>query len=177
MSTLERVWNVSVAVASIICACIIVFDPVRWYPLVVLLLSINFAALGISRLWYYITMARHMVGGQAVFYRGVFFLDFGLFSASLAAVPNFYVRLYLAATHLFAGLVDILRAREKQQLHAPSWKQQLIMGVIRICIGLACLFFIRKLDTMMYIYAVGLFIDAGIRLVSALRTSDIVSIQ
>ena len=98
----------------------ITFDE-KAYPVIVGVYATALEFMGIRLIWYYFTMARHMVGGRSILYRGVLFVDFGVFTGSLALVPHIYVLLYLAGTLAFSAVVDLLRAKEAKGIDSP-WK-------------------------------------------------------
>ena len=68
------------------------------YEAVLLILETALMLSGIQQLFYYFTMARNMVGGIYIFYKGILLLDAGLFALNLDKVPEQYGMLYLIAT-------------------------------------------------------------------------------
>ena len=137
------------------------------------LLCISMILSGILDLFYYFTMARHMVGGRAILYRGILFLDFGLFTGTLEDIQPVYVLLYLLACHAFAGAVDILRALEARKLQAPAWRFSMAYGVINCMIAVGCAVFIRSPEAVVIIYCSGLIYSALVRIASAVRRTAI----
>ena len=73
--------------------------PSEVYGVIILSLGLTLMLSGIRSLVYYFTMAKHMVGGLAVLYRGVIVFDIGLFTLSLVDVPLIFIMLYLAGLH------------------------------------------------------------------------------
>ena len=48
-----------------------------------------------------------MVGGQFALYRGIIFLDAGIFTSALANYPAVTIVIYIAVINVFAGVVYI----------------------------------------------------------------------
>lgn len=146
------------------------------YLLVTLILSVSLILAGVRMLIYYFSMARHMVGGKAVLFRGVILFDLGMFTHSLANVPRIYLMLYLLIIHLFAGLIDVLRAFEAKK-QGGAWRGTLAVGIANVLVGAACVAFARSVQSLVWIYSGGLIYTACIRIVSAFRRDAIVYIQ
>ena len=177
MSKLQRVGNVLSGIITIFCAILLVSYPEYGYPLIFLLLCISLIAYGVRSVIYYFTMARFMVGGKAMLYKGVVVLDLGLFTLSLSSVPQIYIILYLAAVHLFTGGVDILSAIDSKRSGSPAWKLKLAGGILSVLIALTCILFGRNQTLAVYIYCSGLIYSAIFKIISAFRKTAIVYIQ
>ena len=146
------------------------------YVLVISILSLTFALMGFRNLVYYFTMARFMVNGRLILFKGVILLDFGLLSASLIDMPKISLIIYLVVIHAFSGLIEILRAMEAKG-YGASWKLKLSHGIVDILLALCCLVFIRMANMAIYIYAAGLIYSASIRIITAFRRTALVYIQ
>ena len=177
MSWARRAREVFVAILMLVMAAVMALFPDVGYMLVQIALSFALTLVGIRRLAYYFSMARHMVSGKVVLYSGVILFDLGLLSLGIARIPQTYVILYLLLIHLFSGVVSIARAREQRSYKASSWKIKMVGGVVNICIALLCVAFIKSLNVVVYVYAFGLAWSAVLRMVSAFRRTDIVYIQ
>ncbi len=131
---------------------------------------------GIRTLIYYFTMARYMVGGKFVLYRGIIFLDAGIYTSAVADHPAFTLVLYIAAINAFAGLVDILRAAESKRLGSSHWKLRAAQGAVQVGIAAAVLagsIVLRRTDLAVYAYASGLIVAACLKIASAFRRTAI----
>ena len=147
------------------------------YIFVIFFLSMGLLISGIERLVYYFTMARYMVGGKAVLYRGVVLLDFALFTLSLNDVPKIYVLMYLALIHAFSGVVDILSALESKRYLSKNWKLKLSHGVLNVLVAASCFVFLKNPNTAVLVYGVGIVYSGILRLISAFRKTTIVFIR
>ena len=175
MSAARRVWNIVVAVVSIVCAGALVLLPNEGYAVVWVILFCSLIVSGALRVWYYLSMARCMVGGKSVLYLGVIQLDLGLLASSLAGTPEWAIMLYLLGYHLFSGVVDILRAREERRFDAP-WKLTLAQGIANVAVVVVCALFFHTPRAVVYLYSAGLVSSALVRIATALRPTAIVYI-
>ncbi len=180
MTALQRIKNIITALCMIACSSILLFFPENGYYFVLLLLSLSLTIYGLKTLFYYFTMARKMVGGQSILYRGVVILDLGIFSLTVADNPTVFAIVYLLLIHLFTGVVDILRALEAKSIAAPSWRFKFISGVVNIILALIAFIagaVMKSMETLVYLYCLGLLSSAGAKLISAFRRTAIVYIQ
>lgn len=177
MSWSKRVREVMVALLMLAAAVVMALFPTVGYVLVQLFLSATLVLAGLGRIGYYLTMARHMVGGKVVLYTGIFLLDLGILAGSLTRIPQAYVLVYLLVIHLFDGVVSIMRAREQKGYGAGPWRLTLAMGVANVLVALVCLVFIRSTDVAVYVFSVGLAYSACLRIATAFRKTAIVYIQ
>ena len=176
MTKLKRVTNIVTGLLMILFGILLIVSPDDAYVLVISVLSLTFAFIGLRDLVYYFTMARFMVNGRLILYKGAIFLDFGLVSASLIDMPRIYLILYLVAMHAFSGVVEILRAKEAKG-YGASWRLKFSHGIVNILLALCCLVFIRMTNMAIYIYAMGLLYSAAIRIITAFRKTTLVYIQ
>ena len=177
MSKSQRALNLLVGIFMIPMAILLAYSPGDGYDTIMAVLSIGLLAGGIRSLYYYFTMARHMVDGERSLYIGIIVLDFGIFTASLNEVPYFYVLLYLLGIHLFAGIVDIWAALNSKKLGAASWRLKLSSGLINVIISVLCLVFIGQRNTAVYIYCAGMIYSGIMRIITAFRRTAMVYIQ
>ena len=154
----------------------ILFPSDKAYMIVVFILSLGLAIAGIKDIAFYFTMAKHMVGGKMILFQAVVVLDFALFTASLSDVPKVYILLYLVGVHAFTGVVETLRAMEAKRTVDGPWKMKLAHGIVNFALALACLVFIKHINTAVFIYSLGLIYSAVIRIVSAFRRTAFVVI-
>ena len=175
MTAAKRLMNILVSLAMLLFAGLMLLFPEDGYEAVILLLDISLLFYGLRMLFYYLTMARFMVGGIATFYKSIIAIDFGLFVFHLEQMPQKFAMLYLLAVLAFSGVVDILRAMESRRI-AASWRLNFGFGLVKVLIALACLFFLNSVRLVTIIYAVGLVHSAIFSLIHALRKTAIVHV-
>ena len=150
------------------------------YPYIVMLLGLTMMLAGLRSFIYYFTMARHMVDGRSILYKGVILLDFGIFTLSITQRADLMIALYLLGLNAFSGAVDIMRALEARRFQAASWRLNLAKGILNISFAaLAVAFGIVRRDMrhLTWVYASGLFYSGVLILISAFRKTAIVYIQ
>lgn len=174
--TLYRVKNIAEGLGLIFIGVLLVIDKEDSYWLLMMFVSLALFVGAIRILVYYFRMARHMVGGKMILYRGIIMLDLGVITLSLTDIPVYYFLMYIIALHLFMGLVDCVRALEARQEKAPSWKWQMIEGALILVLSFICLFGLRSLSRVIniYIYCFGLAAAGVVRIVSACQKNAIV---
>ncbi|MCR4903467.1 MAG: DUF308 domain-containing protein [Butyrivibrio sp.] len=177
MTRLQKLTTFLWGLGMLFIGLLMLLAPEESYMVVVLTLSLGFIFYGIKQLIYYFTMARFMVGGKEALYRGVIILDLGFFTASLTDVPKVYILLYLVLIHAFSGLVEILRVWETRKNGGGLWKLKLFHGVLNVAMALVCIIFIRKPNTAVYIYSLGLIYSAVIRIITSFRKTGFIYIQ
>ena len=174
MTKARRVGDILIGILIFGCGVLLIIFPKPGKMIITSILGISLTIYGIRLLIYYFTMAKHMVGGRAMFYQGVIVLDLGLFTGSLGDIPLLYIVLYLAAIHGFSGVIDVLRALEAKRFEAGSWKLNMTQGAINIILALLCLVFLSSTRIAVTIYGIGLMYSAVMRIITALRRSAIV---
>ena len=177
MSNGQRIKSVLIGVLILLGAVIMIAFPKEGMIITAGILSLSLFIYGIKTLIYYITIARHMVGGRIMLYIAVVVLDLGMFTMMLTNIPKIYIVLYLVVVYAFSGVVDILRALEAKKYQAPLWRLSLISGIISIVIAILCIVFIGSTNMIVYLYCAGLIYSAIVRIVTACRKTAIVYIQ
>lgn len=177
MSGGQRIKNILIGIAIILGALILIAFPEDGIIITASILSLSLFIYGIKTLIYYVTMARHMVGGRIMLYLAVVVLDLGMFTMMLTNIPKIYIVLYLVVVYAFAGVVSILRALEAKRYQAPMWKLSPISGIINVVIAILCIIFMRSTNMIVYLYCAGLIYSAIVRIVTAFRETAIVYIQ
>lgn len=177
MTKWQSVKSILSGVLMILVGVLIILKPEAGYPLAIAIISLGLMLDGLRALIYYFTMARHMVGGKQLLFRGVILLDIGFFPLTLSQVPELGLLLYLVIVHAFSGGVDILRALEARKFGAPSWRLKLAYGAANVVLAVLCLFCLKNTTLLVYIYGAGLIYSAILRIVSAVRKTAIVYIQ
>lgn len=147
--------------------------------LILALIGIGMTLRGIRVLYFYLTMARSMVGGRYTLYWGILYLDLGILSGSLSGHPAVYAIIYVAALNGFHGVVSMLRARESRASGA-HWRFKMAYGAIQVLLAVAvivCGVVYRNITVAIYVYAAGLVYYGVFNIVSAFRRTSIVYIQ
>jgi uncharacterized membrane protein HdeD (DUF308 family) len=176
MSSGQRIKSILIGAAILLGSVILIAFPDEGLTIVSAILSLSLFIYGVRTLIYYLTMARHMVGGRIILYLAVIVLDFGMFTMMMTNIPKIYIVLYLLAVYAFAGVIDILRALEAKSYQAPSWRLSLISGVVNVAVAILCVVFIGSTRMIVYLYCAGLIYAAVVRIVTALRKTAIVYI-
>lgn len=155
----------------------VLFLSEEWgYYIIMLILAVSMLLTGIRCLFFYFTMARYMVGGIKFLFLGMMVFDSGMIALAIVDEPSLYIILYLVAVYAFDGLTDLLRAREAAGA-GGAWKLKLFLGISKLLIAAACIVLIRKADLLVLIYAGGLVYSAAVHIVSAFRSTEVISIQ
>ena len=176
MGTLRRIGNVLLGLLMIFCSLFLVLIPESGYSFVMMVLVFSLVCRGLVYIFFYFFMARHMVGGRMILYTGVITLDLGIFAGTLVEVPKLYIILYLVGCHAVSGIVDILRALEAKRIEAP-WKLNMLSGLGNMFFAFLCILFVRSETIVGYVYAVGLFSSACLKIASAFQKTAIVYVQ
>ena len=178
MTGFQRIRRILVGAVMIFFGILLIVDPSEEsYQIIIGVLSLGLAIAGIKDILFYFTMARHMVGGRMILVQGVIILDFAIITGSMASVPRIYILLYLIVIHAFSGVVEILRAMEAKRTVAGPWKLKFSHGIINFALALACLVFIRKANTALLIFSVGLIYSAAVRILTAFRRTSFILIN
>ncbi|WP_029320630.1 hypothetical protein [Butyrivibrio sp. AE3004] len=178
MSGFQRIKGVLFGLVMLAVAILfIVFPSDEMYMVIVAILSLGLAIAGIKDIIFYFTMARHMIGGKMILIQGVIILDFALITGSLATVPKIFILLYLIGIHAFSGVVEVLRAMEAKRTVEGPWKLKFSHGMINFLLAIACLILIRKSNTALLIYSLGLIYSAVVRIFSAFRRTSFILIE
>lgn len=158
MTKINRVKNILQGTGLLLFALILFIDPEDGLSIVVALFALGLTLRGFGTLYYYYKMGRQMVGGRFILYRGLFFLDAGIFSTTLANAPDIYLIIYIAIVDLFAALIALLRARESRKIGSRQWILRTLYGIGLLLLVSAALvngIYYRRTDTAVYVYALG----------------------
>ena len=176
MSAGQRVKNILIGLLMLLASVILFLDPELGFYLVVLFITFYLIILGLRSLFFYFTMARHMVGGRSMLYVGIIMLDLGVFFSTLSDVPKLYIVLYLLFIHAFDGVVELMRSLEARR-YGSSWKLNMSSALANILMAVLCVVFLRSTKMLVFIYGAGLIYAAIVRIVSACRRTAVVYIQ
>ena len=177
MGKARRVFNVLSGLLTIFFGIIMLDGQERAYNLMLFFLEAALILRGVRLLSYYVSMARHMVGGKIILYEGVFFLDMGLFLVSIDDLPKMYVLLYLIIGLAISGIVDLLRANEIRLLESGHWKYQAFTGIVKVVVTLICFLNFNSGAILVGVYSFGVIHSGVARIVSAVRPGAIVYIE
>ena len=153
--------------------------PGETYQVVLFLLTLSLLLHGIHQLIYYFSLCRYKTGSIETLYKGIFFMDAGLFALNInmGRAPRIMGILYLIITVFVSGVVDVLRANEARKLEMGRWKYQFFYGALQIVISCTGLFFLNSVRLMTYIYCLGLINTAISRIITAFRKTAIVYVE
>lgn len=179
MSKFQRVKSFFRGTATLLLALILFLFAEDGCVFISAILSLSLLAYGVRLIWYYFTMARHMVGGKSTLYQAVILLDLGLFTATVGSLDNFIVLIYLLMIYVFSGFVDIMRALEAKRVGAVSWKLRLIGGIAGVVFSvlLVVIGIIAGNGILVYGYGISLLYSGVLRIIAAFRKTAIVYIQ
>ena len=177
MNVFQRFKSAFIGIALLLAAGLIMHLGEDAYIFVILGLAVAFIAKALKDIIFYFRMARHMVGGKMILFKGVIILDFALYTSSLMDASKLFMLLYLIVIYAFSGVIEILRAMEAKSTVDGPWKMKFCHGVINILIALSCLFFIRQMQIALIIYCIGLIYSAVIWIISAFRKTTFILIE
>ena len=180
MSSWQRMKNILIGMGLMLVALILSVFPDTSANLIAAILCLTLVLYGVRMLWYYTTIARHMVGGKAILYRSLIILDLAIFTAGLSGMSSFVIMLYLMGIYGFSGAISVLRALEAKRFGARAWKGRLVNGIISLIftVTLLCLGLIAgTTELLIYGYSISLLYSAVMRIIAAFRKTAMVYIQ
>jgi uncharacterized membrane protein HdeD (DUF308 family) len=176
----QRLRNIISGIVMLLFSAALLIDPVIGIQLIAIVIGVSLFIMGTRSLVYYFRMAKHMVGGKSMLYRGIILLDAGVFTLSVADNLNAFVVIYLVVVYTFSGVIDILRSFEAKGVGNKTWLRTFMLGIINIeiaLLGLLCGLMMESSALVVLIYSMGLMISAVRRIASAFRRTAIVYIQ
>ena len=179
MTSMQRIRNILGGIVIIGVSILLFKWPDRGLSVIGGITGVTLMAVGIRNLWFYFTMARHMVDGRNSLYTGIILFDLGIFAYSIS-FSRIYVIIYLLGIHAFYGVVDILLSLDARKIESPSWRLKFLTGLGNLAIAVAavvCGFFIGNEKAVVDIYAAGLMYTGLLRIINALRRTAVVYIQ
>ena len=180
MNKLQRIKEIVFGIALIALAVLLALIPENNLQLVAFFISLSLLIYGARLMWYYFSMARHMVGGKATLYQGVIVLDIALFSFSFMTISPHAVAVYLMLIFAVSGGIDILRSVESKKNGVSSWKWRFIVGFVRIAAAIGLLIagaFFHSVKLLVIGFCADLVYLGIVRIVRALRRTAIIYIQ
>ena len=180
MTRFGRVMNAISALFMIAVAVLMFFlDAIHGLKLVMIVVQAGMTLRGLQAIVYYFSMARHMVGGKNVLFRGMIFLDLGVLAGTIFEHPAVYILIYISALHIFTGAVSALRANESRKI-GSSWRLKMAYGITNIALALIvviCGIAFGRLSIAVWVYSVGLIYSSVLNIISSFRKTEIVYIQ
>lgn len=179
MSFFKRIREIVISALMLLIAFQLIIFPKNSYLIVAIIISLSLYLYSFKQLWYYFTMARHMVGGKSILIRAVILIDAALLIDAMINVSSLAVVFYLLGVFAFAGGVDILRAVENKKMGA-SWKLKLIVGIINLSFAVTLLIvglFFGNTMFLVYGYSISLIISALLRLITAFSKTSVAYFQ
>ena len=168
MTLIKRFQKIFTGLLLLAAAYILVSERQYGYLLVVAVLAISLLVYGLKTLFYYFTMAIHMVDGRIILYESIILLDLGLFSVGLSTLPKTVVIIYLVVYYLFFGGIQIYNALCAKKIQAP-YIGKLIHGIISSAIAVICVIFYKDEAIVTYVFAFGLCCSAAANIISAFK--------
>ena len=176
MGRLQRIANFFISILMIGCGVELLLDPKGGLHVVAIILGLAIVVYGARKLWYYLTMARHMAGGLSVLFIAVIALDIGSFSLLLSGDPKIAIVMYLVCYNMYTGVLAIARGIESKLFNSP-WKASVLHGIVNIALVALCLAFVGSDQILIFVFCIGLFYSAGVRLISVFKPTEIIYIQ
>ena len=180
MNKFQRIKEIVFGVALIALAVLLAMIPEDSILVVAFIISLSLLIYGARLMWYYFSMARHMVGGKATLYQGIIVLDIALFSFSFTTISTHAVAVYLMLIFAISGGIDILRSVESKKNGVSSWKWRFVVGFVRIAAAIGLLIagaFFYSVKLLVIGFCADLVYLGIVRIVRALRRTAIIYIQ
>lgn len=180
MSYFQRIKSFIRGIFTLILALILFLIPEFGCYIIAGILTLTLLIYGFRQIWFYFSMARHMVGGKSTLYRGIIALDIALFISSSVAISDYIVLFYLLFFYGFTGFIDVLRAFEAKTTGASLLNLKLITGFLSVLFAIVLFvigIFSGSKDILVYGYCLMLVYSAILRIVAAFRKTAIVYIQ
>lgn len=173
MSLRDKILTVITSLLMLFLAVDLLFEDEYGYYAVIIILVIVLAYYSIGSVWYYFTMARHMVGGIFYFYQAVLLVDLTLYSPMLLWAPRWIMVFYLNGMIIFSGIVDILGATDQRKMMWPHWKLKLAIGISKVVFAVVAMIFMNSPQNLTVIYAIALAYTAVMRTINAFRATNV----
>ncbi len=176
MTRIQRIGNFLIGLLMIVCGSYLLVDPKNGLFAVALVLGLAIMLYGLRKLIYYLTMARHMAGGLSLLFIAMIALDISVLALVIVEDPRLSIVLYLICYNAFTGILSIARGVESK-LFGSSWVPSVIHGLVNLSLVALCIAFLGSDEIVIYIFCANLFYNAGVRIVSAFRPTEIIYIQ
>lgn len=155
MSKLTRVFNFFKCFMMFLIGAIILLVPDDVdYIIVCVILGTVITLRGIRKLFFYISSARCMVGGERVLINSFIYIDLGFLSFIVLLVNQSVAMLYMVGIFVLMGVIDILRCVEIKKNGSKTWVLKLIKGIITIGAAAACFIFAQSIEVMLLVFGI-----------------------
>lgn len=128
---------------------------------------------GLQKIIFYLTSARHMVGGEKTLINGFVMTDLGLLSFLVLLEKPVLGVLYLIGIYLFTGVLDILRAFEMKKNESKRWIIKFIMGLFVIGVAVVCFVFGDVKEVIYLVLGIAWIVSAVEGIVTAFTKSAV----
>ena len=176
MTNLQRIANVILGLLMIVCGVILLFDPKGGLLVVSFILGLAVSLYGVRKLVYYLRTARFMTGGLSVLFIAIIAIDIGVFAVAVIDNPQLAIALYLVCYNVLFGVLAIARGIESKLFGSP-WLLNVVYGLVNLALAALCIAFANSDETIIWVFCIGLFYNAGVRIASALKPTEIIYIQ
>lgn len=180
MTKLRRVADFLIGAVMLAAGFIVMIAPNKVaLMMIIILIGVGMTLRGLQVLFYYLSLARNMVGGKYTLYWGMIYLDLGILAGSISGHPAVYAIVYIAALSLFDGAVSVLRAKESRKA-GGHWRVRLAYGITMVLLAASIIVsgvVYHAPETAVFVYGAGLIYTAVLRIASAFRQTSIVYIQ
>lgn len=174
MSLVKKILTLITSLLMVLVAIgLVIEQEIGYYAMLLILIGV-LAVKAVQSVWYYFSMARHMVGGLFYFYQAVLFVDLTLTAPLLLVAPRWIVALYLNGVIAFSGVIDILRATDQKKMQWPQWKLRMVLGISKILFAVIAMIVMRSPEMLTRIYSFVLVYTAIIRVMNVYRSKNIV---
>lgn len=111
-------------------------------------------AKGLIKFIYYLTSARHMIGGGKIFINSFLLMDLGLLAFLVLLIKLSLGLYYIVGILGIYGFIDIIRSFELKKYGYKTWFFKLIMGLLIIAVGVICPIFSKDQDMILLIASI-----------------------
>ena len=180
MSKVQRFNSFLGGVVSLIFGIILFAFPDDGLKMIASVICLSLIIMGLNKLIFYVSMARHMVGGRNSLIIGLILTDLGIYAFMMQDFPPAYIIFYLLIIYGFSGIVDIMGALDAMRSESKSWRIKLITGLVNLAMAVTAVvfgFLKGDLTTVTYIYAAGICYSGVMKMFNAFRRTAVAYIQ
>ncbi|MCQ2796019.1 MAG: hypothetical protein MJ213_01735 [Bacilli bacterium] len=111
-------------------------------------------AKGFIKFIYYLTSARHMIGGGKIFINSFLLMDLGLLAFLVLLIKLSFGLYYIVGILGIYGFIDIIRSFELKKYRYKTWLFKLLQGLLIIAVGVICPIFLKDQDIILLIASI-----------------------
>lgn len=176
MTKLQRIGNLILSLLLIIGGIVLLLNPQTGVLIAACVMSVGLLLYGVEKLVYYVRMAHYMAGGLSVLFLAIIALDVAVFAVTVIDNPKLAVALYLICYCAVSGVLSIARAVESKLFDSP-WVPLVLQALACLALAGLCVVFINSDETIIWVFFICLLYNAGVRLVSVFKPTEIIYIQ